>query len=58
MEVCDFALKVFGNVGVQKADRDTDLGLDFFGAAVLAVWGWKEMENVDEKQLSFVHIHT
>lgn len=43
---------MFGNVGVQKADRDTDLGLDFFGAAVLAVWGWKEMENVDEEQLS------
>ena len=48
---------MFRNVGVQKADRNTDLGLDFFGAAVLAVWGWKEMENVDEEQLSSVHIH-
>ncbi len=39
MEVCDFALKVFRNVGVEKADCNTDLGLDFYGAAVLEIWG-------------------
>lgn len=38
MELCDFALIVLRNVGVEEADCSVDIGLGLFQVAVLKSW--------------------